>query len=574
MSQYRITAPNGVAYLVTAPDSASQADVMAHFKSQYAMNQIAHTAPAHTSEPLGFYEGMMKPFDNTAQALEHGLKSIGVDTDAINKTFSMPSAEEATQEHGKFVQQQEEKGAVPGEIGKFAGEVAGTLPAALITKNPWVAGGLTGAALTDKKTPLGVAADTAIGAIGGKAGQAAIGGIGQAVAPKLAPAVRKLLGEGVKMTPGQILGGVAKRTEDALSSIPGLSTLIRRSQAESIKTFNRAAINRALAPIGEKLPDHLVAGHEAIAHAGDMLSEAYENLLPKLTTTADAPFGKALTDTGPNSIGEIVRKLPESEQTRFRSILGEDVLKRFTPEINTSTGQMSLKMDGETMKKAESSLTQFVNSRKSAPDPDTRDLARAVGKVRDELRGMVARSNPIAAPKLAKINEGWANLARVEKAAGRAGTSTSGQQEGGIFSTQQLQQAVREADTSARKRLTARGGSLMQDLAEAGGSRLPQSVPDSGTPERAFLDALVLGGGGTLAAAAHNPGSLAALGATAGLYTKPGQALARTALTQRPAWAAPLAQQIVRYLSRPAAVAGGAGAQDVASQLNLSGLPQ
>lgn len=574
MTKYRITAPNGVAYIVTAPEGASQADALAHFKSQYEMNQIAHTAPSHTSESLGFYEGMMKPFDNTAQALEHGLKSIGVDTDAINKAFSMPSATQATQEHGKFVQQQEEKGAVPGEIGKFAGEVAGTLPAALITKNPWVAGGLTGAALSDKKTPLGVAADTVSGAIGGKAGQAVIGGIGQAVAPKLAPAVRKLLGEGVKMTPGQILGGVAKRTEDALSSIPGLSSLIRRSQAESIRTFNRAAINRALAPIGEKLPDHLVAGHEAIAHAGDMLSEAYENLLPKLTTTADAPFGKALTDTGPDSIGEIVRKLPESEQTRFRSILGEDVLKRFTPEINTSTGQMSLKMDGETMKKAESSLTQFVNSRKSAPDPDTRDLARAVGKVRDELRGMVARSNPAAAPKLSKINEGWANLARVEKAAGRAGTSTSGQQEGGIFSTQQLQQAIREADTSARKRLTARGGSLMQDLAEAGGSRLPQSVPDSGTPERAFLDALVLGGGGTLAAAAHNPGSLAALGTAAGLYTKPGQALARTALTQRPAWAAPLAQQIVRYLSRPAAIVGGAGAQDVASQLNLSGQPQ
>lgn len=79
----------------------------------------------------------------------------------------------------------------------------------------------------------------------------------------------------------------------------------------------------------------------------------------------------------------------------------------------------------------------------------------------------------------------------------------------------------------------------MQDLSDAAKSTLPQTVPDSGTPLRALVNMLMLGGGAYV-----NPvGAGVGLGA-AGMYTKPGLKIAELLMASRPAGAQALADKV------------------------------
>ena len=68
-----------------------------------------------------------------------------------------------------------------------AGKIAGSIPATLLTKNPWLAGGMSGAQTSDANDVAGVATDAAIGALAGKAGDV----FGKRV---VAPVLKKVAG--------------------------------------------------------------------------------------------------------------------------------------------------------------------------------------------------------------------------------------------------------------------------------------------------------------------------------------------------------------------------------------------
>jgi hypothetical protein len=65
---------------------------------------------------------------------------------------------------------------------------------------------------------------------------------------------------------------------------------LHRPDRRSIKTFNRAAINRSLRPIGQELPRNLVAGRDAVAFAGDRIGEVYDRVLPNVQFSIDRDF--------------------------------------------------------------------------------------------------------------------------------------------------------------------------------------------------------------------------------------------------------------------------------------------
>jgi hypothetical protein len=152
------------------------------------------------------------------------------------------------------------------------------------------------------------------------------------------------------------------------------------------------------------------------------------------------------------------------------------------------------------------------------------------------VQDLVQRSNPKFATRLKAINTGYANYVRVRRAASSAGAVD------GVFTPAQLSAGVRGSDTSVGKGAYARGDALMQDLSDAGKSVLPSKIPDSGTPER-LLWAL-----GSLGAGFHfNPAIPAAQLGAASLYTRPGTAIVRHALTSRPVWAPAARNAIERY---------------------------
>jgi len=338
--------------------------------------------------------------------------------------------------------------------------------------------------------------------------------------PNVDPNVRMLMDEGVTPTPGQILGGAFKRAEEGLSSVPVLGDFVKSAQIRAVEGLNRAAINRALKPIGDALPADL-KGRDAIKYAENALGDKYDNLLPQMTVVKDALFQteifnlKNMVDNG---------AINQTSKDFFNKWLNNNVLGKFQ-------GQGAI--TGETLKGIQSDFRTTINDLSASTNYDERLIGTALKEAQEQLRQLVTRTNPKFSKELKAIDTGYANFKRVEKAAGLVGA------EEGVFSPAQLQSAIRASDKSKDKGKFATGDALMQDLSEAGKTVLGNKVPDSGTPYRGMLPYFLGGGAGV----AGYPAITAGLLTGPILYSAPGQKLTATLLTKRPAGANALADQ-------------------------------
>jgi hypothetical protein len=367
---------------------------------------------------------------------------------------------------------------------------------------------------------------------------AAIGGLmvpittaaSRIIQPKVDPNVQALMKEGVVPTPGQVLGGAAAKIEDKLMSIPLLGDAIAAGRNRANQQLNRAAINRALEPIGQKLPAGMT-GREAIGHAGKQLGDAYDDVLARIgAVVPDQQFGQDMT-----SLSAITQNLPKDKGDQFARILQNEVFGRVQNGAMTSDG----------LKAAESNLGQIARNYARSPDYDQRVLGDAITQAQANLRSMLERQAPQFSQELKAINRGWATFLRPQRASAMLGA------EEGSFTSAQLQNAVKALDSTRNKGAFARGKALLQDLSEPAKAVMNQKVPNSGTADRTFLGLLGAGGLGYV-----SPMALLGGGASSLLYTPAGQRAAAALLTQRPAAAAPLAGLLMR--SAPAISAGGA----------------
>ncbi|MCX7178060.1 MAG: hypothetical protein NTX56_04555, partial [Proteobacteria bacterium] len=188
-----------------------------------------------------------------------------------------------------------------------------------------------------------------IGALTGGALGAAGHGLASALTPKFRPNAQTLIDEGVQMTPGQLSGGYMKRAEDILGSVPFVGSLVRSGQRASIDSFNNAAINRALEPIGETLPKGVTAGREAIAAAESKLGAAYNKLMPKMVGQLDNDLQSDIVN-----IAQLGANLPDKLADELNRVIKIDVLGKFSPgggisgktlqEIGTDLRNMSQRM--------------------------------------------------------------------------------------------------------------------------------------------------------------------------------------------------------------------------------------
>ena len=149
---------------------------------------------------------------------------------------------------------------------------------------------------------------------------------------------------GVTPTPGQILGGVSNRLEEAAQSVPFVGDAIKAARGRAVEDLNRAAINRALHPIGESLDRNTPLGREAITEMHDKIGANYDRLVPQLQVQADHQFVQ-------NGLGQIMQmrsRMSDPAQTQLDRILRNDVFNKFDP----ATGRMS----GQDFKTVESEL--------------------------------------------------------------------------------------------------------------------------------------------------------------------------------------------------------------------------
>ena len=344
--------------------------------------------------------------------------------------------------------------------------------------------------------------DTSEGFWGAKAKQAGTGvmfgaaaapltaGLARIVSPRSSPQVQTMLNEGVTPTPGQVLGGAFKTTEEKLTSVPVLGDVIKAGQRRAIRQFNEATLRRALDPIDEALPRGSI-GRDAIGQAQAALSISYDDVLNRV----GAP---AVDDQMLNELANLKSLLANANpgkrlDEQLDNIIGNEILSK------TQYGRLT----GEAIKTAEGNLGGIVRNLLRDADGDVRKLGEAVQEAQNILRQWVARNAPAGvAQDLQATNRGYANFMRAQRAASALGG------EEGVFTPAQLLNAVKAMDPSRNKGAFARGDALLQDLAEPAKTVLSQSVPDSGTAGR-LLASLIMGGAPV--AAMVNPVAGAAL---------------------------------------------------------------
>lgn len=347
------------------------------------------------------------------------------------------------------------------------------------------------------------------------------------------PNVQLLREEGVNPTVGQTLGGWANKVEEKAQSLPIVGDMISGARERAREQFNKAAINRALEPIGEKVDD---VGQAGIQKAGDLLSKSYDDAISQVKVVKfDNQFTQDLAQ-----LRSMAQNMTPEMAKRFNSTV-DDVLQ---PRM-TASGSML----GSTYKQVDSKLGQEAAKFSKAADPLQQELGSAYKQLQALLKEQAARSSPEFAKAIKASDKGWANLVRVE------GAGKAAQNAEGIFTPAQLNAAVRQADGSVRGRAMARGTALMQDLGNAGQQVLGNKVPNSGTADR-----LMLGGAG-LGAYFVDPMIPAALLGGAALYTQPAQSLLRNAVAARPESAQAIGQALLQASPRLSPAAAQMGLQ-------------
>jgi len=545
--------------------------------SLYGQATKPTTAPLSLTDKV--LKGMMDPVDGGAQLLTHVLPTSVVDAgNSLNnwladKTGLFPKLPERTLSNlvtgektgvDGLIQKQEAdyqaRRVASGDTGIDGGRLVGNI----LSPVNWATGYTTGAATNAAtKLPLlaGMTGKVLTGAASGaassalapvtsgdyadeKAKQLALGGvlggatpmitagIGRIVSPNASTNadVQLMKASGVQPTVGQTLGGAWNNAEEKLMSIPIVGDLIANGRNNARQQFNNAAINRATAPIGVQVEG---AGQDAVKTAGDQISNFYN--------AAKSQLGNFQIDQqGAQELANLkgmTASLPQREQGMFNKLY-QTVQSQFS-------GNGTILPD--TYKTLDSKLTSDAARYSGSTDAYQQQLGDAVKELQRVLFTNAKRSNPQAAQMLDSADQAYANLVRIEGAAGAAKSSN------GIFTPGQLLTAVKQADQSVRDRATARGTALMQDLATAGQNVLGNKVPDSGTAGR-------LGWGVLGAAAMKAPvPTVGGLLAGSAAYLPPIQSVLRAAVSSRPQSAQSVSQilnQASPYLAAPGAQIG------------------
>lgn len=370
-------------------------------------------------------------------------------------------------------------------------------------------------------------------AVGGAAG-GVLSGVGNAVARVISPRasvnpnVQTLLDEGVTPTPGQLLGGTAQRVEDKAVSVPILGDAIRSARERGVQEFNEAALNRAVAPLGQQVT---ATGREGMQQVQRIVGDAYDDILPRLNFRADNQFAQEI-----GTLQQMAQTLPPGQAQQFETILRDQVIGRLTRQGGAT---------GQNYRAIESELGRLGANYRSSAVAGERELGMAITELQSSLREALTRSNPQVAQELASINQAYSMLTRLQRAAGATGANE------GVFTPAQFAAAVRAADGTVRKNAYARGDALMQDLSDAGRSVMNTTVPNSGTFDRAALV-------GTAGVSAANPLFPVGLAAGALPYLSGPNRLAASLIARRPDIAPQLAERISGILPAAGVVAAPA----------------
>lgn len=448
-----IELPNGT-ILQGVPEGTSKADIQAK-AIKAGLATAADFAPATPAQPQkapsGFLQGVMDPVYGAGQLMAKGMEAVGF----------YPKEAQAFAERvvPQREQQYQAQRAAAGEEGTDWARLGGSLvsPANLL------AGGAVGS-MVAKPLMQAAAVGAAQGALapvtdtedfteekvkqtvgGGAFGVLGAGvakGAGKVLNPLVSKAEQTMRDLGVSLTPGQVMGGQAKDIESFAASVPLVGSYISDAKERALYSFNKGVINKALAKVGEKLPEDVI-GRDAVQAVNEIVDQKYTDVLSKMSFKLDFPTYSGLLKS---------TKIPSSsiDRVRVKDELDSIIFSRLPKE-----GPIT----GDTYKQIESQLRQRAAQLGRGTISD-QDVGEALKAASVSLKEGLRKQNPKYTSELRRIDSAYGDISVMKTAAANTGA------ENGVFTPRQYKTAVRQSDTTRKKTQFAAGTARGQDVAE------------------------------------------------------------------------------------------------------------
>lgn len=526
MARYRITAPTGETFEITAPDDATQEQVLAYAKQQFAAQAKPETPPAPPAAPApqgtvktgveedfstagdvtkslgtGLVKGSigLATLPGTVSSLwEEGWKKIG-SMAGVDMTEVMKHVNDARRRvpHTQLPNVNDAIGALESGVGPLykpkttAGEYAQTI-------GEFAPGGLGPGGLARKATNVvapAIASETAgqltkgtdvegVARIGGALAGGALPALGRRAVtpfpnldPEHARLVQVLDNEGVRLTAGDRTGSKAVRwAESVANDTPFAGQRIGAEKAAQGEDFTAAILRR----VGEN--DRRVTG-PVVDGAFRRIGGEFDRLAANNVMRGDAQLTADLRQ----AVRDYTALVPPTN----RAPAVADIVR----DLN-----LILQRNGQlTGAQYQAFRSRFDKAARAArQDPQLSDAMFGIRNAIDDAmeRGM----SQADAEAWRQARNQYRNMLVVEKLA----TGANADAAQGIIKPQALLGAV----ATQNRRDLARGRGDFADLAKAGRAVL-QELPNSGTPARQAAMQILNIFGGTIAGL---PGALASAG--------------------------------------------------------------
>lgn len=481
MAKYRVTSPNGETYEVTAPDDASESDVLAYAQKQFATKQPAIDPTEGMTTTDKVLAGVGKTFVDTGRGVGQLLRKAL--PERASNAIGLPTQQDIDQAKKLDEPLMKTKAGLGGNI---LGSGALSIPTAAIpgangvTANVLIGSLLAG--LQPVATGESRTENMAWGGGGGGVGAMFANTVGRLIRPvqsalpdNLNPlAVRAEQEFGIPLNAAQRTGSRPLRIVDAvLDNLPFSAT---RQAAE--KRAQREAYNRAiLRQIGENADQ---ATPDVLNAARTRIGRQFEDISARNTVNLGDDFLETLARV-------------DAARTPFSS-----------PQINgvvenaldlAAQGRIS----GAEYQRVRTSLTNAAKSSWGS-DPERGQALRAVRQALDRAAdGSISEADQ-AAWRTAR--QQWGNLKAIEDAA----KPVSADAVSGNISPAKLASAIMKNNRHGM--IYGQGDQVMPDLARIGQAFIREQVPDSGTAQRAMYQALLTGSPATAGLMMSNPAML------------------------------------------------------------------